>query len=277
MEVVAALQDVFGPLELLHEDGVSQVFRVAEADDPVAVKVCLWPTKEEKAFARFEREVRHVTKLSEDGCLVPLLGSGFVGGHAYVAMRWCAGGSIETFLPLPVTVACEVVETIGRAVGRLHEAGTVHGRITPRKILVDRDGTARLGLFGVDAVARPSPYVVINGTLTLAYHALEVLSGFGPDPTQHRADVFSLGAVLYALLTGRPPHFPPDRDLTVHEEFKLLGVPPPPHPAVPAELLTVICRSMRPDAGERHRDVAEFVASVQSSSAGIAEKTVSGS
>jgi serine/threonine protein kinase len=258
MDVGAALGELFGSVELLHEDGVSQVFRVEDA--PVAVKVCSWPTRGEKDFTRFAEEVRHVTKLSEGGCLVPLLGSGFVGdGHAYVAMRWCAGGSIDRYLPLPVDAACEVVATIGQAVAGLHAAGAVHGRITPRKILLDRDGMPRLGLFGVDAVARPSPYVVINGTISIAYHAPEVLSGLRLDPTQHRADVFSLGAVLYALLTGRPPHFPPDRDLSIHEEFKLIGAPPPPHPAVPSELLTVIRRAMRHEARERHRDVAELV------------------
>jgi serine/threonine protein kinase len=271
MDLEAVVRAELGAVQLLHEDGVSQVF----GTDSRAVKVCRWPTVGERDFARFADEVRRMTALSRAGLLVPLLGSGFLPGDlAYVVMRRCEGGSIERYLPLPVDVARDVVATVGRALTALHEAGVVHGVLTPRKILVSRDGTPRLGLFGVDAVARPSPYAVISGTLNLTYVAMERLRSLPGTPA---TDVFSLGAVLYGLLAGHPPHFPPDRELSMHEQFKLLGVPPPAHPAVPAGLLAVIRRAMRTEPAERQPDVASFLADVQATSDGIAEKTDDGS
>ncbi len=257
MDLAAALRELFGPVELLAEDGVSQVFRAEGVDGPVAVKVCRWPTRDAKALDRFAREVRRMERLAGDGHLVPLRRSGILpGGQAYVAMRLCAGGSIGRYAPLPVAVACEVVETVGRRVAALHAAGTVHGAITPAKILVGRDGTPILGLFGVDAVARPSPYAVINGTIPVAYLAPEVLYA---RPAERATDVYSLGAVLYGLLTGRPPRFPPDREPSLADQLKLIGEPLPAHPAVPDGLLPLIRRAMRLEPAARHREVAEFV------------------
>lgn len=260
MDLAAALRDTVGPVELLAEDGTSQVFRGAGPDGPVAIKVCRWPAQGVQALTRFATEVRRLTKLSDDGCLVPLLGSGVLpDGHAYVVMRLCEGGSIDKYLPLPVGVACDVMATIGRAVAALHEAGVVHGAITPRKIIVRRDGTPQLGLFGVDAVTRPPAHVVIDGTISLAYVAPEIVHGRRPEPG---ADVYSLGAVLYGLLTGRPPHFPPDRDPGLMEQVELMRLPAPAHPAVPAGLLSVIGKALRFEADERYRDADEFVGEV---------------
>ncbi|MFC5001049.1 protein kinase [Dactylosporangium cerinum] len=254
MDLAGVLGAEFGPVELLAEDGISQVFRGTGSAGPVAVKVCRWPAA--GAGERFGAEVRRMTELSAAGWLVPLLGSGFgPGGHAYVAMRVCAGGSIERYLPLPVTVACEVVATVGRAVAALHEAGVVHGRITPRKILVERDGTPVLGLFGVGAVTAVPPHVVIDGKLSIAYLAPEIVHGHRPSA---RADVYGLGAVLHGLITGAAPH----AAASVLEEIELRREPVPAHPAVPDGLMSVIRRATRVEPGERYRDVAELIGSV---------------
>ncbi|MEV4508106.1 hypothetical protein AB0K00_04005 [Dactylosporangium sp. NPDC049525] len=71
----------------------------------MAVKACRWPTRGVADLARFDAEIRDMTRLSAEGCLVPLLGSGLLrAGRAYVVMRLCAGGSIEKYLPLPVAL-----------------------------------------------------------------------------------------------------------------------------------------------------------------------------
>src|SRR5688572_18280964 len=88
MDLAPALGARFGPVELLAEDGVSQVYRTAGGTE--ALKVCRGPTPP-AARPRFATEVRRMTELSAGGRLVPLLGSGLLpGGQAYVTMRRCA-------------------------------------------------------------------------------------------------------------------------------------------------------------------------------------------
>ncbi|WP_327007521.1 protein kinase [Dactylosporangium sp. NBC_01737] len=264
MEVGAALSEEFGAVELLAEDGTSQVFRGTSEDGPVAVKVSRWPMQGVKELLCFGAEVRQMIALSAEGHLVPVLRCGFLpDGHPYVVTRLCAGGSVDRFMPLPGAVACEVVGTVGRAVAGLHRAGVVHGGIRPSKILVGRDGTAQLGLFGVDAVTAVPSHVVggvlVQGVLSIAYLAPEIVYGTGRVPS---ADVYSLGAVLYGLITGRAPYCPPDRELSVGEQVGMLRRPVPENPAVPGGLLAVIRKAMRFEAGERHGDVDELIGEV---------------
>jgi serine/threonine protein kinase len=257
-----ALRAVIEPAALLADDGVARVYFGTGADGPVVVKVSLWPVADVGGRARFEAEVATAAELSRTGVQVPLHGGGVLADDcAYVAMRPCPGGSLEDRLrvdgPLPVAEACRIVADAGLVLSAMHRVRHPHGGITPRKILLAEHDAPVLGLFGIHALDHPPQTVVINGVISCAYLAPEI--AFGHHPTR-TTDVYSLGAILYGLLAGHPPLFPADRVPSAMEQIDRYRLPVEPHPAVPAELLTIIRRAMRKTPHERHSDAADLTA-----------------
>jgi serine/threonine protein kinase len=163
-------------------------------------------------------------------------------------------------LPLPKTLrlACEVADALEYA----HAHGVIHGDIKPANILITTDGHAKIADFGV---ARLNQSVATHaGKLfgSPAYMAPEQLSGGEPDA---RSDLFSLGVMLYSMLTGFRP-FQGNSAQTVC--FKVMNVEPVPvssfQPDLPPELDRIVLRAIAKDARERYQSGAELAADIRS-------------
>jgi predicted Ser/Thr protein kinase len=161
----------------------------------------------EAEVRRFHAEAQAAGALDHPG-IVPVFEVGQHDGHHFLAMAFVDGPSLAAHLqagPLPQREAAALLRQVAEAVAAAHEAGIVHRDLKPHNILLDRDGRPRVTDFGLAKRLEGGPELTGTGQIlgTPSYMAPEQARGardVGP-----AADVYALGAVLYALLTGRPP------------------------------------------------------------------------
>jgi serine/threonine-protein kinase len=194
---------------LLGEGAVGVVFRAAREPDEltVALKILRRTLSESEVFtARFLREARVAREL-EHRNLVSVLDAGEVDGRYYLAMQHVPGRSLEDRLerdgPLPIEDALRIVADVAAGLDALHGRGLLHRDVKPSNVMLDREGTAMLTDFGL---AKGPAYTVLTkpGEVvgTLDYLAPELFRGEGASPA---SDLYALGCVAYACLTGAPP------------------------------------------------------------------------
>ncbi|HMA27334.1 MAG TPA: protein kinase, partial [Solirubrobacterales bacterium] len=193
--------------------------------------------------ARAYREAEAMSKLGDHPHLVTVLDTGEDGGNPFIVSRYMPGGDVEGLLAaaggrLEVERAVEIAADVSRALEHAHSRGIVHRDLKPANVWIDDDGRARLGDFGLattEARARVS-----GGTLvgTVAYLPPEQALGEAARP---QSDLYSLGALLYEMLTGQPP-FPGDDAVSIiSQHLHADPVPPSRHnPQVPEALDRVV-------------------------------------
>jgi TolB-like protein/tRNA A-37 threonylcarbamoyl transferase component Bud32/Tfp pilus assembly protein PilF len=211
---------------------------------------------------RFLREIRIIAGLRHPHIL-PLFDSGEAGGLLYYVMPWVEGESLGRRLEreqrLPIATAVRVATEVADALDYAHRQGVVHRDIKPDNILLE-DGHALLADFGVARARRASGIRVTQAGMSVgtpAYMSPEQILGEAePDG---RSDVYSLGCVLFEMLTGQPPFVGPgaERILAQH-----LSVAPPPcrslRPDVPAGLEAVLGQALAKQPSERFATAGEF-------------------
>ncbi|MEQ9093480.1 MAG: serine/threonine-protein kinase [Miltoncostaeaceae bacterium] len=185
--------------------------RHATLGRPAAVKLIHRAVWADPSFrVRFRRECDALAHIAHPH-IIPVLDAGEAGGSGYLVMRLAGGGTLAELLaagPREPATALAVLGPIAGAIDAVHRAGHVHRDITPANILLDDDGGPWLGDFGlaraVDATAATGEGLLVG---TAAYLAPEVIAGGRAGP---EADRYSLAAVAYHALTGRPPFQAPD-------------------------------------------------------------------
>jgi serine/threonine-protein kinase len=205
----AALGDHLELLDVIGEGGMGTVFRARDArlDRMVAVKV-LPPelTGAPGAAERLSREARTLAMLSHPN-IVAVHELGEADGQGYIVMELIDGRPLSALLPLPIDRALDVAIAVCDALVFAHARGVVHRDIKPDNILIAVDGRVKVADFGI---ARLAAAAGGGGTVTAVgaaigtpvYMAPEALAGAPPDP---RADIYSVGAVIYEMITGTPP------------------------------------------------------------------------
>jgi serine/threonine protein kinase len=203
-----------GDYELLQEIGRGSVAVVYKArqvslDRIVALKLIPpgQPHSTDEAVRQLRQEAEAAAGLDHPG-IVRVFDIGLHDGWHYVAMAYVEGESLAKRLErglLPNREAAQLIRDIAKAIHHCHQQGVIHRDLKPANILLDRDGSPKVTGFGearrLDEEASPvgpGPY-----WLTPGYVAAEMAEA-GPD-SGPRTDVYGLGAILYALLTGRPP------------------------------------------------------------------------
>jgi serine/threonine-protein kinase len=184
-------------------------------------------------------------------------------GLPYFIMEYVNGGSLERKLgsgPLPIRQAAQLVETLARAMGVAHAHGIVHRDLKPANILLTLDGQPKITDFGLAKMtggqaAGPSRSGAVLGTPS--YMAPEQAQGHAAIPS---SDLYSLGATLYEMLTGRPPF----RALTVYGTLVqvMSQEPEPPgrlRPKLPRDLETICLKCLEKEPRRRY-DSAEALA-----------------
>ncbi len=252
-------------LDELGRGGMGVVYRAHSAGlgRPVALKMIRAGGRAgPEAVARFRAEARAVARLRHPN-IVRVHEVGEAGGHPFFVQELVEGGTLADrvrLAPLPARAAARLVETLARAMHHAHEHGIVHRDLKPQNVLVTAEGTPKIIDFGLakqfDAEADATPSGVILGTP--GYMAPEQAAGrtgvVGP-----AADVYALGAILYELVTDRPPfraETPLDTVLLVlHEE------PVPPRllqPRVPRDLETICLRCLEKDPARRYASALDL-------------------
>ncbi len=200
--------------ERIGEGGYGAVYRAVQTtvERDVAVKIILPKYADRPDFIRrFEAEAQLVARL-EHPHIVPLYDYWREPGVAYLVMRFLRGGSLNTRLkqgPLTPDTLLPLLEQICAGLHTAHQAGVIHRDIKPANILLDEDGNAYLADFGIAKNlseingGETSQGVIIGSP---AYIAPEQIMA---EPVKPQTDIYSLGVMLYELLTGRKPFMGP--------------------------------------------------------------------
>jgi serine/threonine protein kinase len=199
-----------GRYEILDTVGAGAFSRVVRAHDPligriVAVKIFPTEIARGEARERFFQEARVIGQISHP-CILALhdMGIDEASQTPYLVMEFVDGQPLDRVLEkgtIPFPRACAWMGDIAVALGVAHRKGVIHGDVKPANILINADGRVKLSDFGMARVVRHdgagSPLLG-----TPAYWCPEQIMG---RPQDARSDIFSLGGVLYELLTGESP------------------------------------------------------------------------
>jgi serine/threonine protein kinase len=182
-------------------------------------------------------------------------------GCPFLALEYLDGGSLADKLqgtPLPAREAARLVETLAQAVHAAHEKGVVHRDLKPANVLLTADGTPKVTDFGLakrlDGVSLHTQSGAVLGTP--AYMAPEQAEGKTVGPA---ADVHALGAILYELLTGRPP-FVAENALDTLLRVRLEEPVPPSvlQPKTPRDLATICLKCLRKVPVQRYASALDL-------------------
>jgi eukaryotic-like serine/threonine-protein kinase len=266
----------FGRYEILTELGRGAMGVVYKARDPkinrvVAVKTISLagqPAEEELDYReRFFREAEAAGRLSHPGIVTIFdVGEEPETRAPYIVMEFVGGESLDRLLlrnnhKLPVESALQLTLELAEALDSAHAQGVVHRDLKPANILLTEDGHAKIADFGVAKLNLANQTVGGRVLGTPAYMSPEQLNGEAVDG---RSDLFSLGVILYTVLTGYKP-FQGNSALTV--SFKVVNRDPIPATLLDTELPPgldyIIARAMAKDPAERYQSGMEMMRDLQ--------------
>jgi beta-lactam-binding protein with PASTA domain/predicted Ser/Thr protein kinase len=249
-------------LRKLGSGGMADVY-LAEDEElgrRVAIKILNDRHANDEQFVeRFRREAKHAAGLSHPN-IVSIYDRGEAEGTYYIAMEYLEGRSLKELIssrgPAPVALAIEYARQILSALRVSHRGGLIHRDIKPHNVLVDGEGRLKVTDFGI-ARAGPSQMTEAGSIVgTAQYLSPEQAQGA---PVSDSSDLYSVGIVLYELLTGEVPF---SGESPVEIAMKHLSkVPPPPsrlRPEIPHDLDLVVMRALAKDPEERYQSADEM-------------------
>src|SRR6266545_697391 len=219
---------------------------------------------DEQFVERFRREAKNAAGLSHPN-IVSIYDRGEAEGTYYIAMEYLDGRSLKELIlsrgPAPVSVAVDYARQILSALRFAHRNGIVHRDIKPHNCLVDAEGHVKVTDFGI-ARAGASQMTEAGSIIgTAQYLSPEQARGTQVD---QRSDLYSLGIVLYEMLTGNVPF---NGDSPVEIAMKHLSATPPPlsakRPDIPKSLEMVVLRALAKDPAARYQSTDEMDADLE--------------
>jgi eukaryotic-like serine/threonine-protein kinase len=244
--------------------GMAEVFRAFDTtlDRPVAVKILAPQYATDPGFVdRFRREAQAAARLNHPN-VVGVYDSGSDDGTHYIVMEYIEGRTLADFLAkggrLEPTKAVEITMHIADALEAAHAQGVIHRDIKTGNVMVTRSGVVKVMDFGIARIAEGADNVTQTAAVlgTASYLSPEQAQG---RPVDARSDLYSLGVVLYEMLTGEPP-FTGDTAMAVAYRH-VHETPPPPSSKnmdVPAALDAVVMRALAKNPANRYATAREF-------------------
>src|SRR5438067_9322725 len=264
MMVGDVLADRYELEELVGTGGMSSVFRAHDRllDRKVALKVLHEQyTKDADYVERFRHEARSVAALSHPN-IVTVIDRGEHEGRQFIVFEYVDGENLKRMIerrgPAPVTTALELAIQIARGLSFAHQQGLVHRDVKPQNVLLNGDGQAKVTDFGISRSLDVQHGMTQTGTVlgTSDYIAPEQAQGQRVD---EHTDVYSLGVVLYELLTNEVP-YPGENFVAV--AMRHINEPPPPirdkRPDVSPRVEAAVQRAMAKDPADRFPTMADF-------------------
>ena len=262
-------------LEEIGRGGMGVVYKARQAGTKrtVALKVMLdGPLASDSVRRRFEREIELAASLSHPN-VVAIHDSGLSHGHYYFAMDYIEGQRLDRYIKshdLPIDPRLRLMQKICLAVNYAHQRGVIHRDLKPSNILVDTDGEPHILDFGLAKTMESSPQaesllLSISGEVlgTLPYMAPEQAAGQQRD-VDSRTDVYTLGVILYELLTGKYP-YPVAGQMA--EVLRNIAEAEPARPstiyrAIRNDLETIVLKTLSKDKEQRYDSAGALAADI---------------
>src|SRR5687768_9391837 len=262
---------MLGPYRIINQVGRGGMATVYKAYQPsvdryVAIKVLPSQLAESREFAtRFQQEARIIAKL-EHPHILPVFDYGESDGIAYFVMRYMDAGTLKEKMiegrPLPLAEIDKLFTQLAGALSYAHGHGVVHRDLKPANVLIDSQGNIFLTDFGIAKILESaSPRLTQTDAImgTPAYISPEQAQG---QPVDQRSDIYSLGIILYEMVTGRVP-FTADTPLAIILKHISDPMPLPSllKPDIPAAIERVILKALAKEPEDRFATAAEFLSS----------------
>ncbi len=254
-------------LERIGSGGMAEVYLAEDQllGRQLAVKVLYRHFAEDQEFVeRFRREASSAAGLSHPN-IVGIFDRGEWNGTYYISMEYVPGRSLKTIVreqgALAPSSAIEIAVQILRAARFAHKRGVIHRDLKPHNVILDEEGRARVTDFGI-ARAGASDMTMTGSIMgTAQYLSPEQAQGH---PVSATSDLYSIGVILYELLTGEIPF---EGETAVAIAFKQVSAEPRPpselNPALPASLDAIVLRALAKDPAARYASADEFIAALQ--------------
>jgi serine/threonine-protein kinase len=266
MSILKAGQNI-GPyrvIEQVGQGGMASVYKAYHAamDRYVAIKVLPFQFFQNEEFrARFRHEVKVIASL-EHPYILPVYDSGEDNDMPYLVMRYLETGSLKRRLQdgrMTIDAIDPVFTQLATALGYAHERDVIHRDIKPANILIDRRGDIFLTDFGIAKLVGDTAEFTASGAITgtPAYMSPEQAQGYPLDP---RSDIYSLGIILYELVTGQVP-YEAETPLAVILKHLQEPLPLPTEidPTIPAPIERVILKALAKDREDRFVSTQDFM------------------
>lgn len=257
-----------GRYEIIGELGQGAMGIVYKAKDPLIDRIVAIKTislnlaleEKEEYEARFYQEAKAAGRLSHPN-IVTIYDVGKSGDVAYIAMEFLQGRELRDVLNeeplLPIDHVLDIVVQVAQGLAYAHEHGIVHRDVKPANIMVVRDGHVKITDFGIARMASTSVRTQTGMVLgSPKYMSPEQVMG---RPIDQRSDIFSLGVMLYEMLTGQVPFNGENVNAIM---YQILNAVPSPlntlNPAVPDMLNFIVAKALAKAPDDRYRDAGEF-------------------
>jgi serine/threonine-protein kinase len=257
------LEDRYELIDVIGEGGMAMVYRALDRrlNRYVAVKI-MRPemAQDEETRQRFFAESHAVAKLSSPN-IVAVYDVSHSADIEYIVMELVDGITLKHYMerkgPIPWREAVYFAKQIARALAHAHARGVVHRDIKPQNMLLLRDGTLKVGDFGIAALENEVAEESGTAVGSIHYIAPEQIRGESPDA---RSDLYSLGVVMYEMLTGQKPY---NGDTVGEIAVKHMNTRPvqPTQlvPDIPPELEHITLKAMSANLYERYQSAEEII------------------
>ena len=262
--------------KFLSEGGKKLVYLAHDGtlDREVAFSLIKTDGLDETSRTRITREAQAMGRLGTHPNVVTVFDLGDLDGQPYIVSEFMGGGDVEGVIEdvdhghLPLEQALEIAKATCRGLEFAHSKGIVHRDLKPGNVWLTSDGVAKIGDFGL-AVATDRSRLTQEGMMVGAVSYMPPEQAMGGGVTA-QADLYSLGAMLYEMLTGRPPFVGDDSVAIIGQHLNTPPVAPTWHnPDVPPALETLVLRLLEKDPASRPDSAAVVLESLNAIDVGV--------
>lgn len=263
MYIGQTLDDRYEILEVIGEGGMAVVYKARDnrLDRLVAVKIMREEMASDEEFRRRFCAESHAVAMLSNPNIVAVYDVSHSDAMEYIVMELVEGITLKQYMDkkgaLPWREMLHFSKQVARALGHAHERGIIHRDIKPQNIMLLRDGTIKVADFGIAALENEIEENDGQAIGSIHYIAPEQARGESPDA---RSDLYSLGVVMYEMLTGQRPYTGDTLGEIAVKHMNAEAVPP--HKIVediPAELERITLKAMNAKITERYQSAAELL------------------
>ena len=265
--------------KFLGEGGKKKVYLVHDKvlDRDVAFALIKTERLDDATRLRFSREAQVMGRLGDHHNIMTIHDIGEENGQPYIVLPLMPGGDVESLIEkaperrLPIEQAVGIAKSVCRGLVYAHGKGIIHRDIKPGNVWLSGDGTIKVGDFGL-ALAVDLSRLTNEGMMVGTYYYMPPEQAMGGEITA-KADLYSLGAMLYEMVTGRPPFTGDDVVAVIGQHINTPPVSPNWHrPDLPPALAALIMRLLEKDPNKRPASATEVLEMLEAIETGKAEE-----